>query len=164
MNLSTMDSYESCPFLMDGMKKQHVTFRTRFQEEMLKKSRAAAAYVKDMMKLGMRANRRLGGLRMAHTIPNGVMAAWAAKFKEQDERAGIYDTTGWECWKEGSGFYEWFRKNNPEFFPVEEKSGNSIIVPASKYTKITARPQGEAKIVAKPNFNGPLIVVKGAGA
>lgn len=159
---SIMDSYAACPFLMDGLRKQHVAFRTRFQEDVMRKSRAAAAYIKQMMGFGMRANRKLGGLRMAHCIPNEVMAAWAAKFKEQDEHAGIYTTTGWECWKEGSGFYEWFKRNNPEFFPVEEKSGNSIIVPASKYERvIVAKPQAPARIVPKP-VPGPAIIVSKA--
>lgn len=154
-----MDQYAACPFLMDGLRKHHVTFRTEFQELVLKKSRAAFAYVKQLMDLGSRANRRLGGLRVEHCIPNEIMAAWAAKFKEQDEWAGIYYTTGWECWKEGSGFYEWFKKHNPEFFPVEAKSGNSIIVPASKYERVTvAKPQAQTRIVPRP-ITGPAIIV-----
>lgn len=154
-----MDQYAACPFLMDGLRKQHVTFRTKFQEQVMQKSRAAAAYVKRLMELGSRANRRLGGLRVAHCIPNEVMAAWAAKFKEQDEHAGIYHTTGYECWQEGSGFYEWFKKHNPEFFPVEAKSGNSIIVPATKYERVTvAKPQAQTRIVPRP-ITGPAIIV-----
>lgn len=154
-----MDSYAACPFLMDGLRKNHVAFRTRFQEEVMRKSRAAAAYVKRMMDWGTRANRNLGGLRMSHAIPNEVMAAWAAKFKEQDEHAGIFHTTGWECWQVGSGFYEWFKKHNPEFFPVEAKSGNSIIVPASKYERVTvAKPQTPTRIIPKP-VQGPAIIV-----
>jgi hypothetical protein len=164
MSQSVMDAYAACPFLMDGLRQQHTTFRTRFQEEVLKKSRAAAAYVKNLMGIGMRANRNLGGLRIAHCIPNEVMAAWAAKFKEQDENAGIYHTTGWECWQPGSDFYEWFKKHNPEFFPIEEKSGNSIIVPASKYERIiVAKPQAQPRIVAKAP-RGPAIIVSKGGA
>jgi len=156
---SVMDSYAACPFLMDGLRKNHVAFRTRFQEQVMAKSRAAAKYVKTMMGLGMRANRSMGGLRMAHCIPNDVMAAWAAKFKEQDEHAGIYHTTGWECWQAGSDFYRWFQKHNPEFFPIEEKSGNSIIVPATKYERIVvAKPQAQTRIVPKP-VHGPAIIM-----
>jgi len=144
---------------MDSLRSGHVRFRTAFQEDVMRKSRAAAAYIKKLMQWGSRANRQLGGLRITHAIPNEVMAAWAAKFKAQDEEAGIYHTTGWECWKEGSGFYEWFKANNPEFFLEEAKSGNSIIVPATKYERvITAKPMAQTRITPKP-VHGPAIIV-----
>ena len=144
---------------MDGLRKNHVKFRTAIQESAMRKSRAAAAHIKRLMEWKSRANRRLGGFRVVHCIPDTVMAAWAAKFKTQDEEAGIYHTTGWECWREGSGFYEWFKRENPHFFLTEEKSGNSIIVPAAKYEKvITARPAAPPRITAKP-AQGPAIII-----
>lgn len=153
-----LDSF-SAPAQMDVLRKTHVPFRTAVQESVMRKSRAAAAYIKHLVTLGSRANRNLGGFRVAHCIPDTVMAAWAAKFKTQDEEAGIYHTTGWECWKEGSGFYEWFKKENPQFFFTEEKSGNSIIVPATKYERvIVAKPIAQTRIVPKP-VQGPAIIV-----
>lgn len=164
MSNSTMDTYAGNAVLMDGLRKHHVTFRTKFQEDVMRKSRAAAAYIGQMMARGMRANRNLGGLRMAHCIPNEVMSAWAAKFKEADEHAGIYTTTGYECWAADSDFYKWFKRENPEFFPTEAKSENSIIVPATKYEKlVVAKPQAVTKIVPRP-VTGPAIVMAKGGA
>ena len=143
---------------MDALRKTHVRFRTAIQESVVRKSRAAAAHIKRLMEWKSRANRNLGGLRVVHCIPDTVMAAWAAKFKTQDEEAGIYTTTGWECWREGSGFYEWFKKENPEFFLTEEKSGNSIIVPAAKYERvIMAKPIAQTRITPRP-VHGPAII------
>jgi len=159
---TVLDSFTATGSQVDALRRTHVQFRTAFQESVVQKSRAAAAYIKKLMEWGSRANRNLGGFRVAHAIPNEVMAAWAAKFKAQDEEAGIYHTTGWECWREGSGFYEWFKRENPEFFFTEAKSGNSIIVPATKYERvITARPQAVTKIIPKP-VQGPAIIVANA--
>ena len=145
---------------MDALRKSHVRFRTAIQESVVRKSRAAAAHIKKLMEWKSRANRNLGGLRVVHCIPDTVMAAWAAKFKTQDEESGIYHTTGWECWREGSGFYEWFKRENPQFFLIEEKSGNSIIVPAAKYERvITAKPPTQIKVVPK-NQGGPVIIAQ----
>ena len=156
---TVLDTFAVHGSQMDSLRRTHVPFRTAFHEDVMRKSRAAAAYIKNLVTWGSRANRRLGGLRVAHAIPNEVLAAWAAKFKAQDEEAGIYHTTGWECWKEGSGFYEWFKKENPDFFFTEEKSGNSIIVPATKYERvIVAKPQAQMRITPKP-VQGPAIIV-----
>lgn len=72
-------------------------------------------------------------------IPQLAYHAWAAKFKQRDMDAGITITTGYECWRKGSGFYEWWVKKNQRLQYREAKNcaQTSIIVPATKYTKVT---------------------------
>ena len=68
------------------------------------------------------------------------MAELAAKFKMKDMKAGITTTTGYECWQRGSGFREWWIKNNERLRYREAKrcQQSSIIVPATKYTPARA--------------------------
>lgn len=80
------------------------------------------------------------GLRPEIEIPTLAYHAWAAKFKMKDMAAGITTTTGYECWQRGSGFREWWTKNNERLRYREAKrcQQSSIIVPATKYTPARA--------------------------
>ena len=78
-----------------------------------------------------------GGMRPKVEIPQLAYHSWAAKFKERDMKAGITTTTGYECWNEGSGFYEWWIKKNPRMqYKESKKCAQSSIIVASKYDKI----------------------------
>lgn len=80
------------------------------------------------------------GMRPEIEIPTLAYHSWAAKFKMKDMKAGITTTTGYECWQKGSGFREWWIKNNERLSYREAKKcqQSSIIVPASKYTPARA--------------------------
>ena len=78
-----------------------------------------------------------GGMRPKVEIPQLAYHSWAAKFKERDMKAGITTTTGYECWNEGSGFYEWWLKKNPRMqYREAKKCAQSSIIVASKYDRI----------------------------
>lgn len=80
------------------------------------------------------------GMRPQVEIPTLAYHAWAAKFKMKDVKAGITHTTGYECWQKGSGFREWWIKNNERLRYREAKkcAQSSIIKPATKYTPARA--------------------------
>jgi hypothetical protein len=88
------------------------------------------------------------GLRPKVEIPLLAYHHWAAKFKMKDLAAGICHTTGYECWQEGSGFYEWWVKKNERLVYREAKRclNSSIIMPATRWTTTAeARREGEAR-------------------
>lgn len=84
------------------------------------------------------AAKRETGLRPTLEIPLLAYHSWAAKFKLKDMEAGILHTTGYECWRPGSGFYEWWHKKNPRLRYKEKKvcQQSSIIVPATRWTNV----------------------------
>lgn len=84
------------------------------------------------------ANRNMGGFRPEYEVPLFAQEYWRTKFLLEDRAAGINHTTGYECWSDRE-FVKDYKKRNPHLVYREEKKGNSIIMPATKWTRIEGR-------------------------
>lgn len=87
--------------------------------------------VKDIGEIS--ANRNLGGFRAEYEVPLFADAYWRAKFAQEDFEAGRTKTENpWDH----KDFTLWWKKRNPDFVYKEAKKGNSILVPATKWTRV----------------------------
>ena len=84
-------------------------------------------------------NDNLCGLMPYAEIPRAVEAEWRAKFVMEAEAANVRGVTGYECWLDNGreGFMTRFKKLNPGFFYEEQRKGNSVILAANKFTRVS---------------------------
>jgi len=129
--LQLMESSKPQKALLDDLHNEKQAKRRLMLIEMAKLERTVKQFEHAAMKEG--------GIRPKVEIPELAYHSWAAKFKMKDLAAGITTTTGYECWNEGSGFYEWWVARNQELQYRESQkcAQSSIIVPATKYERVT---------------------------
>lgn len=140
--MNTVDDALSC---MDGVRKGYTDAKMRHDVQAELEARRRMMLV-EMARIEETTQRfehiamKGTGMRPEIEIPTLAYHSWAAKFKMKDMAAGIKHTTGYECWQRGSGFREWWTKNNERLRYREAKKcqQSSIIVPASKYTPARA--------------------------
>ncbi len=127
---------------MDGVRKDFTDARLRHDVQADLEARRVMMQV-EMGRIEETTRRfehiAMGGTGMIPKVEIPLLAyhSWAAKFKMKDVKAGITTTTGYECWQKGSGFREWWIKNNERLrYREAKKCQQSSIVVASKYTDV----------------------------
>jgi hypothetical protein len=138
-----MNTFDSALECMDGVRKGFTDARMRHDvaadlEARRRMMLVQMARIEETVQKFEHAAMKGTGMRPKVEIPQLAYHHWAAKFKMRDMDAGITNTTGYECWQEGSGFYEWWVKNNERLRYREAKKcqQSSIIMPATKYTDV----------------------------
>jgi hypothetical protein len=140
-----MNTFDDALQCMDGVRKNFTDARMRHDVEADLEARrrmmlVQMARIEETTRRFEHAAMKGNGMIPKVEIPALAYHSWAAKFKMKDMAAGITNTTGYECWQKGSGFREWWIKNNERLQYREAKKcqQSSIIVPATKYTPARA--------------------------